>query len=235
MATRNDTLKLAQLRFEDTPSFLQLRVGAKVADLNRTVTEFMNGRGQGGDFRVDADDSDLVDFNQVYEVEAHRTRYMQVYIKQTKLTVEENEDWIHVSGWMATAYGVPKCSLFRPYPADGNVQRLSGARDQDGAYSFDWIARKQYWWENVYNLGPDRFLNQGKEIRMIDATGRVDTLAIDRGWNEDEIAAHWVKLLETPTHRQVVVRRAGDSDYHWDFVTMIPIEPLECTLTVGPR
>jgi hypothetical protein len=95
-STRNRT-KLAQLGFGDVPFYLQIRVGTPVADLNRTVKEFLNERGQGGDFRVEEEESDMLDFNRPCSENVHRVRHRPLFIKQTKFIGEENERRFNVS------------------------------------------------------------------------------------------------------------------------------------------
>jgi hypothetical protein len=87
----------------------------------------------------------------------------------------ENESWLDVSDRMAAALDMPKWSMFRIYPVDNVITRLSR---EDGAYSVDWVEGKQYWWENVHDPLCDNLRSRGKEIGMLDGFGRVDTLAV---------------------------------------------------------
>jgi hypothetical protein len=53
--------------------------------INRTVTEFLNSRGQGGDFMVDAEADAPIDFGRTYEVQEHQARQLRVFLKQTEI------------------------------------------------------------------------------------------------------------------------------------------------------
>jgi hypothetical protein len=82
MISTRHTTRLAQLGLEDTPFYVQIRVGTTIEGLDRTVTAFLNGPRQGDNFRVDGWETDIVDFNREYRVTTHRIAKLQVFIKQ---------------------------------------------------------------------------------------------------------------------------------------------------------
>jgi hypothetical protein len=76
-------------------------LGDSVAELNSEVTNLFNSRGQGGNFQVDAEGLEPINLSRVHAITLHTTRQPEVYIKQTKFLVNENETWMQVSERMA--------------------------------------------------------------------------------------------------------------------------------------
>jgi hypothetical protein len=194
----SDGPQLAHLKFRDTQFYLQFRPGATVGDMNRTVTKFLNNRGQGGDFAVEAEALEPIDFGRTYEVQGHQARQLGVILKQTEMAVEENERWYTVSERIAAAFGMPRWSVFRMYAVDGAIRKIGRG---DLVYSFDWIGGKEYWLDNVDDLGLDLRTGQGREIKIIDGLGRVDTLALRRGTTVEVIKEFWRKTCSFPVDR----------------------------------
>jgi hypothetical protein len=124
-----------------------------VEDLNRAVTDLLNGRGQGGNFRVNAEGNELLDFIRTYEVQTHQECRLKVFIKQTEFEVEENENRYSVSEKIAAAFGMPSWSVFKLCPVDNAIQRIG---NHDLSNTFERIDGKQYRWENVYDPAVDR-------------------------------------------------------------------------------
>jgi hypothetical protein len=100
-----------------------------------------------------------------------------VYIKQRKMEVMDDESWYQVSERIAAAFGLPRLSVFRLFPMDGVVTRLGA---DDGAYSFEWTEGRQYWWTNAHDPAKDRRTAAGREMKLVNPEGKVDTLAIYR-------------------------------------------------------
>jgi hypothetical protein len=84
----SNDLKLVNLRFDGTSLFSQTRIGESVAILNVAATNLRNSRGQGGEFQVDAD---LIAFDRVYSISTNVPMQIEVFVKPTKLTVDERE------------------------------------------------------------------------------------------------------------------------------------------------
>jgi hypothetical protein len=106
------------------------------------------------------------------------------------MAVEDNESWYTVSERIAAAFGMLRSSVFRLYPVDGEIQKIGRG---DFACSFDWIAGNQYWWENICDLGLDLRTGKGREIKIIDGLGRLDTLVVRRG-----MTVSWRKICGFP-------------------------------------
>jgi hypothetical protein len=136
---------------------------------------------------------------------------VQVYIKQTKITVEETESWYTVSERIARALGMPRWALFWLYPTDNSIQRLG---NDDHAYTFNWEEGKQYWWDIIYDPALDRRAGQGREIRVIDGFGRVDTLAVRMGMTVNEIRDLWGKICDFPENLPMEMRQHDDTNYY---------------------
>jgi hypothetical protein len=73
---------------------------------------------------------------------------------------------------------------------DNVITRLGS---DDNAYGFEWVQGMQYWWENVHDSMYDR-PTRGREIKMVDPFGRVDTLVVSEFAETDDIIALWRKL-----------------------------------------
>jgi hypothetical protein len=82
---------------------------------------------------------------------------------------------MNASDRLCVSLGMPRRILFRIFPADMNVKRLS---DEDQVYSFDWEEGKQYWFDVVNDDSRDKNGIFSREIRMIDGFDRVDSLAV---------------------------------------------------------
>jgi hypothetical protein len=82
-----------------------MRKGATVSQLNATITELMDSRGQGGDFQVETNEFERVDPNMEYLVEDRPARRISIFLKQTKIEVGEDESWLNVSDRIADSMG----------------------------------------------------------------------------------------------------------------------------------
>jgi hypothetical protein len=71
ISTKPRRPKLVQLTYGDASFYLQVSSGALVVDLNRAATDFLNGRGQGGVFAVDASLSEPINFDRCYNIQAN--------------------------------------------------------------------------------------------------------------------------------------------------------------------
>lgn len=97
-----------------------------------------------------------------------------IYLKQARMRIRINERWTALSDRLVQQLGLPRGSLLRIYPVDMNVQRLG---NDDHAYFFDWIDEGQYWFDIVHDHDKDPH-DFCREIRMVDSSGRVETLDI---------------------------------------------------------
>jgi hypothetical protein len=70
--------------------------------------------------------------------------------------------------------------------------------DDDHAYSFDWIAGKQYWFDIIHDSVKDPHEVCSREIRMVDPFGKVDSFAIPSKWQIETIRDLWRRVLEAP-------------------------------------
>lgn len=122
-----------------------------------------------------ASDREHVDFDFCYQIiPTPRSQEVTIFLKQTKIKVKQNEDWMNLSDRLVQQFGLPRGTLFRMFPVDGNTQRLG---DDDHAYSFDWVEGQQYWFELVHDQEKDR-QDRCREIRMVDGFGKDDSMVI---------------------------------------------------------
>jgi hypothetical protein len=63
LADYTSGLDLVTVMWQDTPLKFQARVNMAVYELNGEITELLNSRGQRGHFKVEADESEVVDPN----------------------------------------------------------------------------------------------------------------------------------------------------------------------------
>jgi hypothetical protein len=124
---------------------------------------------------------------------------------------------------------MPRWVLFCLYPVVCGISRID---DEDASYSFDRIQGGPYLWENVYDPALDRHLTGGREINRVGASGRADTWAVFKAWNDDEIALHWTKLQDIPSRQRIAIRRAEESTYFWGNETVAGDPILQCTLAI---
>jgi hypothetical protein len=140
---------------------IQMGVGDATAMLNARLTRIMNQAGQGGDFQVRGDEFEVIDFNRVYEIKKAGPQHFEALMKQECFEVWENETWMQVSERLAASYQMPKLSIFKIVPVDGENTPISSSSGEEDTYIFDWKPWKQYWWTNEYDPARDRKTGPG--------------------------------------------------------------------------
>jgi hypothetical protein len=142
--------------------------------------------------------------------------------------VDELENWYTTSERMAKTICMPRRSVFRLFPTDKSVQRLD---HEDRSYSFNWEEGKQYWWDNIYDPAMDMRSGQGIEVKIVDANGTVDTLAVRKGMSLDEIRDLLGKICDFPAELPMEIIRRNGTTYHWG--VQIRYQPtIECTVSL---
>jgi hypothetical protein len=105
-----------------------MRMEESIAKLNAEITAPFNSRGQRGNSRINAQESELIDFNRSYTIAPYVTRQSEVFVTQERICIEENEPWQHVSERIATVFRMPRWSLFRLYPVDNSNSNLGRSK-----------------------------------------------------------------------------------------------------------
>jgi hypothetical protein len=204
------------------PMCFMIEQNSLVSDLKVKAINWMVQRGLGDDWTLDRPDSENVDFDYQYPVtKPHDDERFTIFLRQRPVDVRPSESWINVSDRIVRALGLPLGSLFRIYPVIGDLQD----RDpDDGSYSITWEPNKQYWFDIVYDESRDR-RDQAKEVRMVDAFNRVDTLVVPTAANMQEIVEIWRRVLEIPEEIQIEARSGNGIEIFWGFrstAEMIP-------------
>jgi hypothetical protein len=186
---------------------------------------------------VEAGELDLIDFDRVCIIRRPPGIQFEEFIKQKIMMAEECEIWIHVSERIAEQFGMPRWSVFRLDQVDGAVAKI-GSKDNDDAYIFEWITGRQYWWQNEHDQAMDLRNGTGKQIKLRGPAHMEDTMAIDRGWNPEEIAGHFRNLFNVPNWQRVVIQGINESEYIWwleDESVRSPENLVEYRLILGSR
>jgi predicted metalloprotease len=117
-------------------------VGDTVVMLSAVLTRIMNQAGQGGDFQVQANESEEINFEQVYKTEKVEPQQFEIFLKQQRFEVQENETWLQVLERLAAMYQMPKWSIFKIVPVDGEITPILSSSDEEDPYTFDWKPAK---------------------------------------------------------------------------------------------
>lgn len=133
---------------------------------------------------------------------------------------------MEVSERMVRHFGFPKGTIFRIFPVDNVISRMG---DDDHTDSFDWQESVQYWFDIIRD--PIKGPRGGcQEIRLIDASGRVDMFTAPASTTEDDVAKLWKKILDFPEDLQMEMIRRNDTDFHCGAIDR-PELRIRCTLT----
>jgi hypothetical protein len=131
------------------------------------------------------------------------------------MEISPSDSWMNVSDRLTHALGLPIGTLFRIFPTVGDVENQD---PDDGSYSITWEENKQYWYDIIYDEARDR-RGAAKEIRMVDYSGRVDTLVVPNAANAAEIMEIWRRVLEVPDGIDTEVRSGNGIEYFWGYRT----------------
>jgi hypothetical protein len=165
-----------------------------------------------------------------------RPRHFEVFIKQQRFLVEEDETWLHVSERIADECGMTRWSVFKLEPVDGEVTSLGRSSSDDDAFTFDWLPGRQCWCYDEHDPSVDQRLAQGMQIKLIGSLGE-EPMAIYRGWNMIEIAEHFRKLYNVPVWQRIVTQQVSEEEYRWgveDGPTQAQGEMIHYTILIGP-
>jgi hypothetical protein len=195
--------QMAKCIYGAVPMCFMVDQNSLVGDLKTRAINWMVQRGLGNDWTLDRPDNENVDFDNQYQVtKPDADEPFTIFLRQRLVDAHPSESWINVSDRIVRALGPPLGTLFRIYPVIGDVQD----RDpDDGSYSITWAPNKQYWFDITYDEGKDR-RGQAKEVRMVDAYGRVDTFVVPTAANMREIVEIWRRVLEIPDEIQIEAR-----------------------------
>jgi hypothetical protein len=205
-----------------------MREGATIGLLCAGVASLIARRGSGLHWQVEGNFMEAIDFDFCYPVvEFNPPPEIEVYIKQKKYVVKADENWYNVSERLRKEYKFPPGTLFRIFPIDMENERLD---DEHHAYSFDWEAGKQYWFDIVRDPSKDRNDRYGREIRMVDPFGRVDTFVIPLNASIYEIRNLCSRLLEVPDSLMMDCVQRNDLEWNWGHREGSATPLISCTL-----
>jgi hypothetical protein len=109
-------------------------------------------------------------------------------------TIAPHQSWINLSDSLVRKLGLPKSTLFRIYPVVGTVDNQDAI---DHSYDINWEDEKQYWFDIIHDPGRDPS-GRAKEVTMVDATGKVETLVVPVTATAQQVADMWRRILEFP-------------------------------------
>jgi hypothetical protein len=171
----NSSKRIASCKFGSVPMCFAMPRDATIGRLKERVADWMKQRGQGEDWTIEGEDSEVIDFDFPYQVTPiQREMPIIIFLKQREIGVMPSESWIDVSDRLARTLHLPLGTLLRIYPVIGYVQ---DQESEDHSYTITLEERKQYWFDIVYEDGKDA-RGRARQIRMINPTGRVDSPVI---------------------------------------------------------
>jgi hypothetical protein len=181
---------------------------ATAENLSAAVVETMKQARQGDQWYVDRNTREAVDFEYCYPIiPIPQAEEAEVFIKQKKYRVRATDTRMAVSDILVAEYLMPKRTLFRLYPVDLVVDRLG---DEDHAYSLHWTPNRHYWFDIVHDLAKDPNGRNSKEIRMVNAFGRVETMVVPRQTDIRSIGAHWRRIFSFTGRPQSLTAKGFD-------------------------
>jgi hypothetical protein len=216
--------KMAKCIYQSVPMCFMISPRANVGQLKARAIDWMVQRKFGADWKLENADNDdeAIDFDYVYPVvPAIVDPQITIFLRQRPVDVSPSESWINVSDRIVRSLGLPLGTLFRIFPVIGDVQDKD---PDDGSYSIAWEDNKQYWYDIVCEEGKER-RGHAKEIRIVGAFNRVDTLVVPTNANIHEIVEIWKRVLEIPEDIQIEARRGNGTDSFWGYQSAKDVVP----------
>jgi hypothetical protein len=180
--------------------------------LKERVADWLNQSGQGTEWTIDRPDSEEIEFSYEFEVIplVHDVP-IRIFLKQTELEVSSSLSWINLSDQLVKKWNLPKGTLLQVMPMIGTVDDQD---PDDQSYTVTWEEGKQYWYNIVYDPIKDR-KSASKEIMMIDAFDRVDSLVVPINANVYQVRDLWRQSLEIPNDIDVHVQTINSREFYW--------------------
>jgi hypothetical protein len=187
----------------------------------------MKQRGQGDQWQIERNPREAIDFELEYPINPiPEAEEVTIFMKQFCMKVRIKEPWTALSDRLVQQFGLPRGSMLRIYPVDGDIQRLG---DDDHAYSVDWKDGAQHWFEIVHDLSKYRN-NLTRQIRMVYNAGRVESLVIPGNAQIEDVRKLSCKLIDCRTNVVLQCNSHNAEEYYWEFGEMSSEPLVACTL-----
>jgi hypothetical protein len=223
----SDGRKQVTRRFGAAKVRFTLQENETLGRLSVIAVDWMTQRGQGDQWFIEGNPMEAIDSDFEHKIlPIPQVEEVMIYLKQVSYKIRVNEPWTAFSDRLVTMLGLPRGTLFRIYPVDGDIQRL---RDDDHPCSFDWKNGAQYWFEIVDDLSRDRH-NLTREIRMVDHAGRVESFVIPGNTQIEEVRNLWGKVIDCPANVVLQCNSHNAEEYCWGFGETISARLVACTL-----
>jgi hypothetical protein len=120
-----------------------MRENETVGRLAAMAVDWMKQRGQDNQWQIEGNPREAIDFEFEYPIiPIPQVEGVTIYLKQACMKIRINEPRTVFSDRLVQHFGLPRGSMFRIYPVDMDIQRLS---DYNHTYSFNWKNEGQYW------------------------------------------------------------------------------------------
>jgi hypothetical protein len=215
--------RLAELAFGSAHFHLALPKNATLENLSASVAATMQQSEQDDQWYAEGNPKEAVDFGYYYPiVTITASPEVDIFLKWKRVRVKTTESWMNLSDRLTLGFGLPRGALFRIFPVDMDIQRLG---DDDHAYSFDWEEGKQYWFDIIKDQSRDKRGQFSRELRMVDAFGRVDRLVVPANAGIRAITGIWRGIMDVPDGVEI-----EDMNCYWGYRDGSATQMLLCTL-----
>jgi hypothetical protein len=204
--------RIVQCSFGSARVNFTVKENDEVGRLTAIAEDGMRQRGQGTQWIIEGNPREAIDFEYCYPiVPIPEEEEVSIYWKQRKMKIKVCESWMNLSDRLVRQFGLPVGALFQIYQVDMNIQRLGV---EDRAYSCDWVEGKQYWFDIVHDHAKDK-QNFCREIRMVNYSGKADSLVVPGVSTTQDIAAIWKRIIDFPANVTLECASDNSIEYYW--------------------